>query len=274
MPKDDRFYLNDTAVVERTLFDEDGVTPLPATSYSYTMKKPDGTVVSGGPTTINDADVRFTTTNTNLPGFYQGAIQFTLGNGEIHSETFGFEILDPLQTTTDSTTPEEAAIDLAWMKFEDMFDSDPGGPYLRDRTKNMVSRDKIARFVTDAIYTINTTYVPTTTYDETSFPYDPHMPLLSQSLVVNFIKHLMRSYVEQPNPVGGGQFGYFDRRDYLNRWQSLFTIENTQLLLWLDLFKKDQMGFGSTSILVGGYATWYGRYPRYMRGRYPYIYRF
>lgn len=131
----------------------------------------------------------------------------------------------------------------------------------------------MARLLPDALYKIGATYTPVMNYNEANFPFEFHSPLASQALLVESIRHLMRSYVEQPLPVGSN-VTYFDRRDYLNRWQTIYTIENDLLIQWLDLFKMDQIGFGNTASLVGGYNSPAYRIPRYMRGRYPYQIRY
>jgi hypothetical protein len=271
-----RFYTGDTAQITATLLDPDGVSALPATSARLSVKKPgdDTPVVSD--TTVASTDAILNFTDTTAPGLYYTNVQFTLEDGTKHSVPGSFEIVDPMESSSAATDPNsaDAAVDHAWMKLEDLFDSSLGGPYMRDRTLAQFDREKMKRLLPDAIYTINNTYQPATSYDPTSFPYDIHLPLVSQAVLTQSIRHLMRSYVEQPNPLGGAQIGYFDRRDYLNRWQQILFIEEKQLNDWLDLFKRDLMGFGQTSTLVGGYASFYGRYPRYMRGRYPYVYRF
>lgn len=131
----------------------------------------------------------------------------------------------------------------------------------------------MAKLLPDALYKIGATYTPVMTYNEDNFPFDNHSPLATQALLVESIRHLMRSYVEQPLPVGSN-VTYFDRRDYLNRWQTIYTIENDMLIQWLDLFKMDMIGFGNTATLVGGYNSPAYRIPRYMRGRYPYQIRY
>jgi hypothetical protein len=223
-------------------------------------------------TTGNTSTISIPPLLTVEPGLYKGRARFTLPDGTVRSEPVSFEVIDPLADHSNAAG-EDGIVELAWMKLEDLFDSELGGPHLRDRTLANFNRDKLARLLPDAFYMVNATYQPAGSFDENTFPYIPHAPLLAQALLVSGIRHLMRSYVEQPNPVGGGQITYFDRRDYLQRWQSIYTIENQQFIEWMDLFKKDQMGYGQTSTLVGGYASWYGRYPRYMRGRYPYIMR-
>lgn len=108
------------------------------------------------------------------------------------------------------------AVERTWLKLEDLFDSELGGPHLRDRTLANFDMPKMARLLPDALYAIGATYSPIVTYTEENFPFDAHAPLAGQALLVETIRHLMRSYVEQPLPVGSN-ITYFDRRDYLNR---------------------------------------------------------
>lgn len=270
---ENRVYRGDTAPIDVSLFDEDGISPIPVTDVSWQIRKPDGTVVSGGPSPIEVSETTISFSDTDDPGVYTGQITFTLPDTTKRSSIVSFEVVDPLETTNQSSTPIDGAVDFAWMKLEDMFDSQLGGPYLRDVTKNGFDREKLKRFLPSALYYVNNYYQPATGYDDTTFPFDQHTPLLAQALLVEGIRHLMRSYVEQPSPAGPGQPSWFDRRNYLDRWKIVLQDELNTLNMWLDLFKRDQMGFGDTSILVGGYASYTNRVPRYMRGRYPYIYR-
>jgi hypothetical protein len=265
-----RIYVNDTALIDVDIVGDDGVNHLTASTVEYTFKKPDGTTITGGPQAVSESEATVVIADTDLPGLYTGQITFVLADSSRRSVVSQFEVIDPLQTTEDATTPLESVIDRAWMKLEDLFDSDLGGPWLRDRTLSIFDREKLARLLPDALYNINNSYQPALGYDDNNFPFTQHSPLLSQALLVESIYHLMRSYVEQPAPLGGGNITYFDRRDYLSRWQSILQGEEDKLNKWLDLFKRDQMGFGSGAILVGGYASFAARYPRYIRGRYPY----
>jgi hypothetical protein len=204
------------------------------------------------------------------PGIYMGLSRWT-ENGVQKTTTVQFEAIDPLER--EGTTPLGEALDMAWMRLEDLFDSELGGPHMRDRTLRSFNKEKLAKFVPGALYTINHTYQPDTGYNDENFPYDAHAPLLSQGLLLEGIRHLMRTYVEQPQPVGSN-VTYFDRRDYLQRWNQIYDVEEKLWLQWIDLFKKDLMGFGNTSILLGGYSGFYGRHPRFMRSGYPYISRY
>jgi hypothetical protein len=269
----DRVYKGDTAIIEANLFDEDGVSNLATTMVEWQVKKPDGTLANGGPTPIEASDASIAFIDTALPGMYSAQITFTLAGGNKRSTVLTFEVVDPLETSSESTTPIEATVDRAWMKLEDLFDSELGGPHLRDRTLANFDRGKMARFLPDALYNINNFYQPSTGFDETNFPYDQHGPLLSQAVLVESLYQLQRSYVEQPTPMGAGQPTYFDRRDYMNRWNTVKKEEEARLNMWLDLFKRGQMSFGNSSLLVGGYASYSSRVPRYMRGQYPHVYR-
>lgn len=274
----DRVYKGDTALVEASLFDEDGVTPLPASTVEYSIKKPDGDVFSASPMNIEETLASIAFNDTTEPGQYLAQVTFTLNDPDAtrRSTVLSFEVVDPLESSSPNVgdTDVDSVVDRSWMKLEDLFDSELGGPHLRDRTMATFSRDKMARLLPDALYNINNYYQPSTAYTETDFPYSTQTPLLSQALLVETIRHLMRSYTEQPQPMGQGTPTYFDRRDYLNRWQLVLQQEEDRLTMWMDLFKRGLMGFGHTSILVGGYASYSSRYPRYMRGRYPYIYHY
>lgn len=273
----DRVFRGDTALVEASLYDEDGVTPLPATWVDYSIKKPDGDVFERTTVPVEQSLVSIAFGDTFLPGQYLAQITFTLNDADLtrRSTVLSFEVIDPLESTFDNPgdSPVEKTIDRAWMKLEDLFDSELGGPHLRDRTMATFSRDKMKLMLPDALYNINFYYQPQTGYTEDDFPFESQQPLLAEAILIESIRHLMRSYVEQPQPVGAGTPTYFDRRDYLSRWQQILQIEEDRFYMWLDLFKRGLMGFGHTSILVGGYASFTSRYPRYMRGRYPYIYR-
>lgn len=267
----ERIYKGDTTAVEASIFEDDGITLGNATSASWIVKRPDGTTDTGGPIVVDSTEVAISYSNTNLPGQYVMQVTFTLPNSHLRSSVITFEVIDPLDTTSEATNDVDKTVDMAWMLLEDLFDSELGGPHLRDVTKNSFNRDKLKRLLPRALYDIGNTFQPAMEFTDVNFPFAAHAPLLSQALLVEGIRHLMRAYVEQYTPVANN-VNYFDRRDYLNRWNMVLQIEQKQLDEWLDLFKRDQMGYGDTSILVGGYAG-RQRLPRYIAGRFPYIYR-
>ena len=185
------------------------------------------------------------------------------------SQLVTFEAVDALGSSNE--TPEDIAIDRAWLKLEDCFDSDMGGPWLRDMTLSTFSRNKMAKLNLDAIYRINFTFYPVTNFTEASFDYANDGPLFSQALLVETIYHLMRSYVEQPSP-DGNPVTWFNRRDYLDRWRSILEIEEKKFSNWLDTWKSQYFQFGSGAMLIGGYASTALRAPRALRTRLPRYY--
>lgn len=201
-------------------------------------------------------------------GLYSAVASFTLPDGVISSVPYNFEIVDPLGDATATADPQTNAIGHAWMKLEDLFDSELGGPWLRDKTISAFSRQKMAKLLPDALYYVNNVDQPVTAFTTVNFPYDNHSPLISQALLVESIYHLMRSYVEQPQPVGQS-ITYFDRRDYLNRWSTVLQSEEKKLQEWLQIFKLQYTQFGSSALLIGGYASSLARTPAGYRTRYP-----
>jgi hypothetical protein len=215
--------------------------------------------------TNNTAYFRVPGELTLEPGLYRGRVQFTTPEGNKYSTVVSFEARDPLEIR--DFTGIEAAVDHAYLKLEDLFDSELGGPWLQDKTVRNFDHEKMALLLPDALYQINNTFQPVTTFSDLDFP-QAHYPLLSQALLVESIYHLIRSYVEQPLPVGN-PITYFDRRDYLARWQSVLTAEEKKLATMIDIFKVAYTGFGQTAILVGGYSTPITRMSRYWRLRNP-----
>jgi hypothetical protein len=129
------------------------------------------------------------------------------------------------------------------------------------------NKDKLALLLPDALYLVNNEYQPITNFTEENWP-EEHIPLASQALMVEGIYHLIRSYVEQPLP-SGGTLNWYDRRDYVTRWQSVLQKEEDKLMHLADKFKLAFTGFGATSMIVGGYATPITRMSRFWRTRYP-----
>lgn len=305
----DRIFLNDSAVIESDLTDEETGEPVVIASVKYQFNDPNGIplfvqslpiapffgqlvalTTNVSPFSNNDivqwdgsawglvgqvsppiidenntAVFVFPSFLTNDPGLYQGRAQFITNDGLTKSTKVSFEVIDPMEVP--STTVVGRIIDHAWLKLEDLFDSELGGPWLRDKTVKSFNKDKMMMLLTDALYVINNEYQPLTTFDETNWP-EAHIPLAAQALLVESIYHLVRSYVEQPLP-SGSPMSWFDRRDYFQRWQSVLQSEETKLFRLIDVFKLQYTGFGSTSILIGGHSSPITRLSKMWRTRYP-----
>lgn len=173
----------------------------------------------------------------------------------------------------------KAIVEQGWNRFEDLFDSPLGGPNLQVYAQSHFNRGRIAQLLRFAVGRLNTAAQPYQSYTldgdgGAAFPIAAWGALLEQALYVEILKHLRRSYVEQPL-LQGGEVTRHDRRDYMQRWSEVLADEQAQLKEQLDVFKIRAMGLGRPAVLVSGGA--YGRAPsgvRYMgtRGR-PRFYR-
>lgn len=165
-------------------------------------------------------------------------------------------------------------VDGVWMRFEDGFDSNVGGPHLQMYAQANFGHERVAQLMGIALKRINTASQPHTTYAMsagTDFPFTEWGGILEQATAIEAIKHLMRSYVEQP-AADGVNVARLDRRDYLSRWGEILEIEEKQFEDALAVFKLAQMNLGRGSVLVSGglygslHPTNPTRRPRYLSG--------
>jgi hypothetical protein len=167
------------------------------------------------------------------------------------------------------TAEQQTTLDLAWLKVEDCFDSIPGGPYLLDISRKNFSQQKTALLFPYALARINYTFPnpPTPIFDLSDFPYGNHHTLFAQSLVLEIIQHLMRSYVEIPLPIGSGNITLLDRTTYEQRWHEIYEAEKEYFENMLRVFKRAYLQLGKSRGLVDSKQ---GRLvPIPMRVRYP-----
>lgn len=158
--------------------------------------------------------------------------------------------------------PLKDMVDTTWIRFADLFDSPAGGPNLMTYFQTHYTRGRLAQLMRIAVGTLNTIAQPYQTYTVdgdggAAFPVAKWGPLLERSLYVEALKHLIRSYVEQPMFVGGS-VTRLDRRDYMDRWRSVLADEEPTFRQQLEVFKIANMGMGRPAVLVSGGV--YGRY--------------
>ena len=138
--------------------------------------------------------------------------------------TQSLTIADDADLPTSLTPEQELVVNLAWLKFENLFDSESGGPRLQDISPNLFDPYRAALLIPYALDRINYTN-PMTNFDAVSFPYATDPGILAESLVIEMITHLIRSYVEQWLPTGSGNITYNQRRDFLDRWQTELKVK-------------------------------------------------
>lgn len=154
-------------------------------------------------------------------------------------------------------------IELVWVKFSDTFDSASGGPNLQAYFQAHWSRGRVAQMMRVSLMTLNTIAQPWSNYtlDLQGGPLFPWMQwggVLVSGTTIECLKHLIRSYNEQPALQGGGSVTRQDRRDYVDRWRESLDDERESYQHQLDMFKIRHLGLGNPKVLVSGGV--YGRY--------------
>lgn len=154
----------------------------------------------------------------------------------------------------------QSIIEGVWVKFADLFDSPYGGPNLQVYVQTKFGRNRIAQLVGDALQPLNTASSPHKTYPlgGIDFPFDAWGGLLGDSLYIEVVKHLIRSYTEIPEAVLGTVVSRMDRRDYFDRWQTVLSLEEEDFRVNLSRYRMAHLGLGNFSVLVAGgaYGNW------------------
>ena len=252
--------LNDTAEIRAPLFDREDnqVASNDILSVAFVIQKPDKTKTASLLGEIeNDGTAVLNWSGTNQSGQYLVVATFTLISGK-SSVRADFEVQDPF--IDDTPSPSWVIADAAWRKIEDCFDAEDEGPWLRDMSLNYFNKQKMEQFIDEALFDINQQHPPTDltigafAYTQGSVTFaNSDLPLIAQGVFICVVRHLMRSYTEQPNPVGA-QIAWHDRRDYLQRWQTVYAIEKEQYMRMLALFKRRFLGLGHARVLVSSKA--------------------
>jgi hypothetical protein len=250
--------LTDTADVYAYITDQVTDAPIPQddlVQVEFTIAKPDGTEGTFAGEIQETGTGFYRYADTDQVGEYKVVAQFTTAEGSVRSIRADFEVIDPFNPPAPTSTQVLGL--LVWQRLEDLFDSEEGGPWLQDVTMATFKKEKMEIFVNDGLFDINQQNPPTNlilsefiTDDGTT---NANTPLLVQGVLVSVIRHLMRSYTEQPEPRGA-QVVYEDRRDYLQRWGTLLQVEQERYLRWLALWKRQFLGLGHSKVLVDSKA--------------------
>lgn len=207
-----------------------------------------------------------TTVNTEA-GDYKAIATFAYDDpggltGLTKSIPCDYKVDDPFLRT--GVSPADTAVRQAWMFLEDCFDSEYGGPWLRDMTKAVFDETKLRGLIPQVLLTINQ-QMPLTNYTESSFPYVSGMTpagategsdgqaLFALGLLCQAERQLMRAYVEQP-VLNGSPVAYEDRTRYQASWQAMYAIDNKEFMHWLNRWKLSQYSLSSGSLLIGSKA--------------------
>jgi len=204
------------------------------------------------PNTQHEYAVLLPSVDTSIPGPYLARWEYTVD---------GLARMGEQPIMIGGSAPAYDALPLAWkqvvesvwIRVADQFDSPMGGPHLQVYMQAHFGRNRIAQLLGQALGRLNTIAQPVQSYavGDPKFPLEKWGALLSQALWVETIKHLQRSYMEQPNPVGV-TVARVDRSTYASLWGQLLAQEAADLKPMLDNFKIHSMNLGSGSVLVAG----------------------
>lgn len=268
--------MNDTAELYAYLYDDAdaAVNPDDLVRVDFVIERPDGSQDTAEGEILDDGAGFYRYANTDLVGEYKVVATFVFVEGQVRSTRSDFQVADPFKSDLNipyeydrysSLTDDEKLqwqVDFissrVWDKLEDTFDSNDGGPWMRDMTLNVFSPSKLSDFIEEALFNINVYNPPTSFWIDRFAPPtngrpNPDATILIQATWVATIRHLMRSYAEQPLPTGG-QVTYEDRRDYLQRWGTIYQIENQLFDQLLKLWKRQFLGLGTSKMLVSNKA--------------------
>lgn len=138
--------------------------------------------------------------------------------------------------------------------FADLFDSTEGGPWLNENFQSHFDYNRIAFLMGQGIMKFNMTGFPVTSYgvtvDDTKVPGN-FVQIVLWATKLEAIRHLIRSYTEQPNYPNTGTT-WTDRRDYTDRWMAVLDEEKPEFKSAVKMAKRSLLNLGRGSLLVGG----------------------
>lgn len=216
-------------------------------------------------------EVAMTSADTQATGFYTLTFNWEM-DGSPELLVVPVEIGASNPHYDDLTDGMKGVVNSVWARFADLYDSPIGGPHLQVYVaQGNFGRGRVAQLMGTAMNRLNTLAQPVTSYSVNTtdggkeFPLARWGGLLEQLTYIEVIKHLIRSYVEQPDPRQI-TVAHLDRRDYLQRWQSVLQMELEDSKDMLENFKIEHMGLGNPGIIVSGGA--YGRFGPWPSGSY------
>lgn len=253
--------LGDTAEVFAYLRDRnDNLVPEDdLVSASFVIQKPNAIKVEANGEVTADGTGRVRFDGTDQVGQYYVIATFTNSEGMRFSSRADFEVIDPFNPPL--PTPIEYLANSVYDRLRDCFDAEQEGPWLQDVTNAYFNESRMSDFVDAALFDINLQHPPTELQSEEfiiaredgTIMLTPEYPLLVQGVLLGVIRHLIRSYTEQPLPQGAA-IVHEDRRDYATRWGQVYQMEMQTYQRQVALFKRRFLGLGQSKMLIGSKA--------------------
>jgi hypothetical protein len=264
------FGRNTTEVVGLSLLGNDGTTPIDAdgaVTFTFSLENPDGTLTqifqrTATHTAVGLYEVALNAADTDAIGNYRGVWSYTLSAvAETYTVYAAVGESNPAYDQLPAAFKE--VVDQVWIRFADLFDSPSGGPHLQTYYQTHWSRGRMAQLMGMGLRRLNVISQPHMTYTINGvggqvFPLAEWGGLLEQATYIEALKHLRRSYLEQPQVVLGGSVSRLDRTSYWQQWGTLLADEERDLKSSQDTYKIAHMFLGTPKVLVSGGV--YGRY--------------
>lgn len=255
-------FIGNTNLLTAYLYDVEGEQQIPATdivSATFTVMAPGDPPTNpsieeeDGVVDPSDGTARYNVAaeiNTD-EGEYKAYCRFTYNEGgftKIRDVPCDYEVVDAFVRY--GAQPFDGAVDLAWKYLEDCFDSEQGGPWLRDMTLAHFDKAKMRELVPSVFMEINA-MPPQTDLTPDGFDYasDDGLAFVAQGVLVAAIRHLMRSYTEQPM-MTNSPVAWADRTRYQQAWSVIYQVELDWWKRLLTLYKQRFFGTGA-KLLVG-----------------------
>ena len=258
-----RVFLNDSKILNAYLYADDQQTLIPGDdiqNVTFTVLRPTDNVISPAVvdafgTIVYDGTGQYVVDGAinDVEGEYRAYATFLYQEGDltdlVKTIPVFYDVVDPFERSGPHVM--DPSVDEAWLKLEDCFDSEFGGPWLRDMTMRVFDKTKIRALAGETLLAINQ-QMPFTDFTVDTFPYSlgDAGSLFAQGLLVSAIRHLMRSYTEQPD-VMSSPVAFFDRKRYQQAWKAQYDVEQAQFERWVNRWKLREYDMTHASLLVG-----------------------
>ena len=197
-------------------------------------------------------------TQTAVQGTYSVVWTYYVGT-KLRIYNDSFVITDQMPYWQNLTYDERQMVTGIVHRLDKSFDSTAGGPYLQEmRQSGFNFYEEVAMIMsTETMDYMNYEFQPifNPAY-EVGFNARAPWPsnfwgVLATQTYAHVLKHIARNYIEQPTPQGLNA-AWMDRRDYYNRWLSLYQMEKEIADKQLRQMKRQYMVGSKRSLLVAG----------------------
>jgi len=219
-------------------------------------------IITSGTAATKEATGKYSYTlnsqETSIMGNYQVTWSYSI-SGSPRLSTDVYEVTEQMPYWSNLTYDQRQIAVTVFDRLSHSFDSTQGGPYLQDMTQSGFNGYEQVAFImtTEAVDYCNYEFQPvfTPAYEigvgaGAPWPANWYGILASQTYAMT-IKHIARQYIEQPNPEGMNA-AWLNRRDYYDRWMSLYKIEKEIADKQLRQMKRAFMVGSKRSMLVAG----------------------